>query len=208
MADVKQTPFVTVPIVGGEPQAYTGQGQGHGQRYHANTNTSTSSNAVGCCAMSCIGMCTGMIVILALVLMFALPSAEIHIATNYASQVTCESSVGVSFKAWLLVKGIVGILSVPTALVIVLTMALGKAAMDKIPLIGILLLLSSSFVLWIISAFNFAWLIIGAVIFWRDCKNLDPLEVNNMMWASLIIGFVFLAMNVCSGRKARSDEQR
>jgi hypothetical protein len=35
-----------------------------------------------------------------------------------------------------------------------------------------------------------AWLIIGSVSFWRDCRDMDPAPVNYLMWVSLPVGYV------------------
>ena len=38
--------------------------------------------------------------------------------------------------------------------------------------------------------FNIAWIIIGSVMFWRDCYHIQPKEINTMMWITLISGYV------------------
>ena len=37
--------------------------------------------------------------------------------------------------------------------------------------------------------FHFVWAIVGGVMFWRDCYDLSPLPMNNIMWAVLIMGY-------------------
>lgn len=44
--------------------------------------------------------------------------------------------------------------------------------------------------------FRFAWLIVGAILFWRDCPHLSPTSVNNLMWATLILGFFGMFMRI------------
>jgi hypothetical protein len=55
------------------------------------------------------------------------------------------------------------------------------------------------------SSFRIAWLIVGAVMFWRDCPNLSPSSVNELMWATLIIGFIglFTILFTSNARKPR-----
>jgi hypothetical protein len=43
--------------------------------------------------------------------------------------------------------------------------------------------------------FFFAWTITGAVLFWRDCKNLQPQNVNTFMWICLISWCVCICYN-------------
>ena len=39
------------------------------------------------------------------------------------------------------------------------------------------------------SMFQFAWIIVGCFLFWRDClTNLQPQQMNDLMWASILIG--------------------
>jgi hypothetical protein len=51
--------------------------------------------------------------------------------------------------------------------------------------------------------FRTAWLIVGAVLFWRDCPNVSPKPINDLMWATLIMGFIGLTSSYGSmgGRK-------
>lgn len=44
----------------------------------------------------------------------------------------------------------------------------------------------------IILMFKFAWIIIGAVIFWRDCNNKKITISNITFWVVLIISFIGL----------------
>lgn len=86
-----------------------------------------------------------------LILALAIPFAELIIGNKYGDEASC-SSMGISFKTWLYIKG-------------------GTAV-------------AVSAVLF------FIWLLIGAVMFWRDCSSLEPRPLNIMMWCSLIFGFL------------------
>lgn len=36
--------------------------------------------------------------------------------------------------------------------------------------------------------FQFSWVIVGCIQFWRDCVNLEPQSVNILMYVTLILG--------------------
>ena len=42
----------------------------------------------------------------------------------------------------------------------------------------------------IFSVYNIAWLITGSIIFWGYCKNLEPENINILMYFSLILGYI------------------
>jgi len=44
----------------------------------------------------------------------------------------------------------------------------------------------------VILLFNFAWNIVGSVLFWQHCINKLPETLNNFMYARLIISYIFL----------------
>ena len=39
------------------------------------------------------------------------------------------------------------------------------------------------------------WIVIGAIMFFRDCKDKIPQQLNTLMWICLIINFWFLFWN-------------
>lgn len=38
--------------------------------------------------------------------------------------------------------------------------------------------------------FRFAWLIVGSIMFFKECPNVSPNSLNDVMWAMLIMGFI------------------
>ena len=53
--------------------------------------------------------------------------------------------------------------------------------------------------------FRFVWLIVGGVMFWRDCPDLSPEPMNNAMWAMLIMGYLgFWGSSAISGASAKN----
>lgn len=49
--------------------------------------------------------------------------------------------------------------------------------------------------------FRIIWLCVGAYMFWHDCKNLAPIQMNNMIWALLILGFIGSFLSFCGNCK-------
>ena len=45
-------------------------------------------------------------------------------------------------------------------------------------------------ILFLASLFNMAWVIVGSVMFWRDCLKIVPVEINDLMWATLLINII------------------
>lgn len=39
--------------------------------------------------------------------------------------------------------------------------------------------------------FCFSWLVVGSIWFWYDCNTTGFTDVDNMMWCSLILGFIW-----------------
>jgi hypothetical protein len=54
--------------------------------------------------------------------------------------------------------------------------------------------------------FRFAWLIVGAVLFWRDCPDAGPKVFNNTMWAMLIMGFLGLGSSSGAAGAAKAKQ--
>ena len=40
------------------------------------------------------------------------------------------------------------------------------------------------------STFQVAWIIVGGILFWRDCPSIEPQSVNILMWFTLIAGIM------------------
>jgi len=125
------------------------------------------------CIMSCI---------------LALPIAELCIALIYKNEIICESEIGIDIVTWLVIKSIV---TISTVLVISCFFMIGKDS----PVFRLVYLIKI-----IIYIFNFSWLIVGSLIFWRDCYDLQPESVNTFMWISLILGYVNL-LSYVNGNK-------
>lgn len=118
----------------------------------------------------------------------ALPVTEIAMGAHYKDDVICDTSV-VPIPAWLIVKGSVSIFFIAL-------LGIAAAASDNKGLV-----LLTEIPMYVIAMFSLAWLIVGSVAFWRDCKDLEPKSVNTLMWCSLIIGYVSLFLQISSNKK-------
>jgi hypothetical protein len=117
------------------------------------------------------------IYLITLTCLLALPITEITFGIGFMNEVNCESIV--SIPIWLIVKG-----SVKTVSTIA---GLSYHLMDIKSLCAYFL-----FIHIVCNMFLLAWVILGSIIFWRDCPNLEPKNVNTLMWFSLILEIIFL----------------
>lgn len=123
--------------------------------------------------------------LITLMLSTPLPVVEIIIGSLNRHDYGCDSFIGVS--DWLIIKGATmlglvffGLLMFGATNYAAVTNSKKSAVFASI----------FWFLYTICLVFTSAWLIVGSVMFWRDCRHVTPSTVNDMMWASLIIGYV------------------
>jgi len=51
----------------------------------------------------------------------------------------------------------------------------------------------------IYSLFGFIWLIVGSVIYWRDCSSIEPKTFNDFIYAILLISWIGYGLNFITG---------
>lgn len=145
--------------------------------YNSIPNSEKTNNAnpyvVGCC--TCFG------VIFAVGLLLSLPIAELVISNKYSNQIVCNSFI--SPYTWLVTKASFCLIAI---FCLIFLKLLGESFIVFFRIMYILF-----------NLFAFAWLIVGAVMFWHDCPNLEPKPVNTLMYCSLIIGFVSTFISLC-----------
>ena len=104
-----------------------------------------------------------------------LPIAELVIGRGSAIAASCQSWF--TFSTWLTVRGATGL---PVPLILIATLCTDKmSALNKY-----------RHFFAIEAAFRFAWLIVGALMFWSTCRGVHPVQLRCMMWASLLLGFL------------------
>lgn len=104
------------------------------------------------------------------------PIYELCIGIIYRDDIassTC-STMQIDISTWLIVNAVAAILGV---------LLVGICVLTNNKIIGMVLLS-------IFRVFIFAWLIVGSILFFRDCYNIEPVIVNVSMWVILIMGFL------------------
>jgi len=155
----------------------------------------TSSQTTRACVSICGGICALFGIVFVLGLFFGPPVAELIIgATHQGDYSVCSTSLP-SPPVWLIVKGSVGLFFGTYILLMLVALKTEDEAVCTI--------VALFFVPFVLSLFfQFAWLIVGSVMFWRDCMHLEPTQLNDMMWASLIIGYVSV-LTGCASTKSK-----
>lgn len=127
--------------------------------------------------------CLLICLIIVLFFILILPIIEIYFGTRYYNNIDCVSTIKIPLSIWLIVKGSVTIINIFNICIyfVVINNDIGK--------------LLSSYLMYLINIFSFIWIILGSIIFWRDCVLCKPDDLNILMYFSLIIGYV----NILSG---------
>ncbi len=113
-------------------------------------------------------------------LVLSLPIVEIYYGVSYQNQIICQSSINIEIPLWLILKGSIKLLSI--IFISIYHFSTSKSICGTI----------SSFIFSLLQTFLFVWLILGSIIFWRDCPNIEPTSVNTLMWFSLILEMFFI----------------
>uniref|UniRef100_A0A6C0ECL6 Uncharacterized protein n=1 Tax=viral metagenome TaxID=1070528 RepID=A0A6C0ECL6_9ZZZZ len=129
----------------------------------------------------------------------ALPISELVIATKFKNDIDCESNVGVSLYQWLITDAAM-VISLVGFIFLLFTIAFITNSNGMMNIMFVSFLLLIPYVI-----FNFAWLIVGSIIFWRDCVHVNPSEVNTIMWVVLLIKWIMMFLTLMS-RSKKSEE--
>lgn len=143
------------------------------------------------CTTFFISIISGFFILFILGLFFALPIAEIVMAEKFRGDMSCPNNI-ISPYTWMLIEGIVGIFFKGLYGVNFVMYMYDKRD-------GITILVMPMYML---AIFNFAWTITGAVMFWRNCIDLETKSMNDFYWTILIINIVIsfstLVSNCCN----------
>lgn len=129
------------------------------------------NNGSSCCIYSCV--------FLAFALIIAFIIIEYVYATKYKDS-SCNSFMHPS--TWLYVSTSVAISSI---IILPCAKYIDKYKYDDIS--------------FIYSLFGFIWLIIGSVIYWRDCSSIEPKTFNDFIYAILLISWICYGLNFIIG---------
>lgn len=125
----------------------------------------------------------------------AMAIASLAMSSHLSSDYTCTNVTAgqkmsslesnVSLKNWLIISGSMGLFICYSIIMVITFILYSEYPMCKVLLIifGISLVMSL--------IFNVSWNIVGSVLFWRDCLNKVPDDVNDYMYARLIISYIF-----------------
>ena len=143
-----------------------------------------------CCAYSCVG-----ITVLALLSPFII--CDLYFAFGSISCQHDTNPVGITLSTWLEVAGFSLIGLIGSYVLMVGTIACCQCNPESMIIFAP--------IQWAFSAFSFAWLIVGCVLFWR---YLDPSgncarDVSDYMWARLIIGLIGVFVAAKTGDKKK-----
>lgn len=120
--------------------------------------------------------CSMYLIILILVgsLFFSFPIVQIAYGSTYT--VECESPINVSVSSWLIVNGVTHII---VLIVVSFMYFVGlKSCGTCIEM--------SYYIFW------FSWLIVGSVLYFRDCKNIEPKSIDTLTVVTLIFSYIEL----------------
>jgi hypothetical protein len=130
---------------------------------------------VSCCIITCI--------VIAFILNVTLPCVVLAYGSQYHDTMSCGSNVtsttlinDIGISNWMITHGVIRVIE-GICLVVLLIMAFTKNNFCAY----ITLYIFSIFA----TLFRFAWLIVGAVMFWSDCPHLTPTPVNDLMWDAI-----------------------
>ena len=106
-----------------------------------------------------------------------IPLLEIYFGLVYKDLIICETNI-IPIYQWLIIKGTINIINVLLFITIFLSYYKSLTYCLIIPIV------------FLIKFFNLFWVIIGLIIFIRDCPLIKPKEINIFMYISLIIGII------------------
>ena len=118
-----------------------------------------------------------------------LPIIQIAFAAKYQNDMVCNISTIVSPYTWLMTTGIIGLCFGVFTLFFTLNILTTATLMD-------MFLMFSTFCLIPFAFFSLAWMIVGSVMFWRDCNDMEPRPINQLISASLIIQYVHIGLQM------------
>lgn len=133
-----------------------------------------------------------------LLLDISLPCSMIIYGVKYKTTITCDitndastaslliQNIGIS--KWMIVHGAIGTID---SISITFLIIVGFGCTQTNKRIFFSLLVFS----YLLALFRLSWLIIGAIMFWKDCAHVLPQSVNELMWINLTFGLVGIFSN-------------
>lgn len=114
--------------------------------------------------------------------LICIPVLDIYFGYAFQDEIICETNL-ISINKWLIIKGIFNINYIIISTIFVCSDLKSCIYCLCLPIITIS------------QIFNLSWVIIGGVVFFRDCPSLEPIKINTYMYFTLIMGFINLFNN-------------
>lgn len=138
------------------------------------------------------------------------PAVNLGYAVHEASNLTCQAPLvpNIPMWVWMMVYGAVNVGVTGLMLFGMIMMGASVCCQSQLCMLGGTCFTFLGAILnWLALFFNLAWLVVGSIIFWSPdgCLNnaLQPVptQVRGLMWATLIIGFVFALLSFFVNRR-------
>jgi hypothetical protein len=130
-----------------------------------------------------IYLCSSTLFFCMMTCLLALPVSEMTLAILYRNDIVCHTDLYINVFEWLIIKSSINILLLVSFFILFVLNSKETCCYSFLFVIY-----------YIISVFNLGWLILGSILFWRDCYNLSPSSINILMWVSLIMGYINIYM--------------
>jgi hypothetical protein len=138
----------------------------------------------------------GMILILIFGVLISLPVTELVMVEKYHIDLQCPSIL--TPYQWMLVEGSITLTVILMCTISSILVALSITTEDnnednnenKIEECILSACALIYIFVWIICAFHLIWLIIGSIIFWRDCVDSMPKPMNTLFWITLTMSWI------------------
>jgi len=163
--------------------------------HRININDGSSSGVT--CLMCMCGSFLGLIVC---GLLYLLPIIEIVMAIEHKNDMQCDSFI--SPYTWLIVQGILGI-CIATGIIFTCGAFSTISNTNENENMQTCIIMFSYIFIITIALCDIVWLIIGSVMFWRDCYDLKPSSMNTLFWVVLIMSW----MSVYGSFQTKNDKK-
>lgn len=126
-----------------------------------------------------------------------IPILDIYFGYAFRDIIICETNL-IPINKWLIIKGIYTINYIIVSIIFVCSDFKSCMYCLCLPIITIS------------QMFNLSWMIVGGIIFFRDCPSLVPVEINTYMYFTLIMGIIslFNSNYISSYKKEKYTEKK
>ena len=132
-------------------------------------------------------------IIFFLILFLCLPLLEIYFGFYYFNIINCSKTFEhITMPIWLIIKGI---FSMTNNILIILLLQMKHKELKRI-LFYIFYYFMNIFLL--------IWIIIGSIIYWKDCTNFQPYDINLFTLFTGYITFLYIIFNKADNKNLKN----